>query len=73
MYNVDSPHAEDFINDEEILDTLKYAAENKSNRPIIESILEKAKLCKGLTHREASFLLECYISELNEKIKNLAK
>ena len=24
MYNVDSPHAEDFINDEEILDTLKY-------------------------------------------------
>ncbi|MCQ2248529.1 MAG: [FeFe] hydrogenase H-cluster radical SAM maturase HydG [Treponema sp.] len=73
MYNVNSPHAEEFINHEEILETMKYAADHKSDRPLIESILEKAKLCKGLGHREASVLLECDILDLNEKIRELAK
>lgn len=72
-YNVNSPNAEEFINDEEILSTLDYACEHKSDRQLIESILEKARLCKGLNHKEAAVLLECDIPDLNEKIKSLAK
>ena len=72
-YNVNSPNAEEFINDEEILSTLDYACEHKSDRQLIESILEKASLCKGLNHRDAAVLLECDIPDLNEKIKSLAK
>ena len=57
MYDVNSKHAEDFINHEEILDTLSYADENKNNIPLIEALIEKAALRKGLSHREASVLL----------------
>ena len=42
-YDPKSLKAEDFINHEEILDTLAYADENKHNRELIEEILEKAK------------------------------
>ena len=73
MYNVNSPHAEDFIDDAEILETLDYAQKHKSDRALIESLLEKAALCKGLSHREAAVLLECDISDLNEKMKSLAR
>lgn len=73
MYNVNSPHAEDFIDDAEILETLDYAQKHKSDRALIESLLEKAALCKGLSHRDAAVLLECDISDLNEKMKSLAR
>ncbi|MDE7291169.1 MAG: [FeFe] hydrogenase H-cluster radical SAM maturase HydG [Treponemataceae bacterium] len=73
MYNVNSPHAEDFIDDAEILETLDYAQKHKSDRALIESLLEKAALCKGLSHREAAVLLECDIPDLNEKMKSLAR
>lgn len=59
MYNPKSKHAEEFINDEEIKETLKYADENKNNLALIDQIIEKAKLRKGLNHREASVLLAC--------------
>ncbi len=59
MYNPKSLKAEEFICHEEIVDTLQYAEENKNNLPLIDSILEKARECKGLTHREASVLLAC--------------
>ena len=52
-YNPHSQKAEEFINHEEILETLAYAEENKHNIPLIDSIIEKAKLRKGLSHREA--------------------
>ena len=42
MYNPKSLKAEEFINHEEILDTLKFAEENKTNRELIKSIIEKA-------------------------------
>ena len=58
-YNPASTIADEFINHEEILETLAYADENKNNEALIDSILEKAKLRKGLTHREASVLLAC--------------
>lgn len=72
MYNKMSPKAEEFINHEEILESLRYAQENKSNKELIESILEKAKACKGISHREALVLLDCDLEEENEKIFNLA-
>ena len=73
MYNVKSPHATEFINNDEVLETLKYAQENKNNIGLIDKILKKAKLSNGLTHREASVLLACEIEEKNEEIYTLAK
>lgn len=73
MYDVKSPKAEEFISNEEILDTLKYAEENKHNAQLIDEILAKAALRKGLSHREAAVLLECDIPEKNELIFALAK
>ena len=72
MYDVMSPHAEDFINDGEILATLKFAEENKSNAALISEIIEKAKALKGLDHREALVLLDCDIPEKNQEILELA-
>lgn len=73
MYNSKSKIATEFIDDEEILDTLAYAKENKSNRKLIDSLIERAKDCKGLTHREAAVLLECDLEDENEKMLNLAE
>lgn len=73
MYNCKSKIATEFIDDQEILDTLDYAQKNKSNRELINSILERAKDCKGLTHREAAVLLECDLEEENQKMMSLAK
>lgn len=73
MYDVASKHAEEFINHEEILETLDYADENKDNLPLIDSIIEKAKKRKGLNHREASVLLACTNEEKNQKIYKLAE
>ena len=73
MYNPKSLSADEFINHEEILETLKYADENKDNIPLIDSIIEKAKLRKGLTHREASVLLACELPDKIAEIYNLAE
>lgn len=73
MYNCKSKIATEFINDEEIKETLAYAEKNKSNRELINSLIERAKDCKGLTHREAAVLLECDLEDENEKIFKLAK
>ena len=66
MYNPKSMIAEEFIDDNEIKETLKYADENKDNLKLVDEIIEKAKLRKGLTHREASVLLAC---DNEEKVK----
>ena len=73
MYNPKSHKAEEFISHEEVLETLEYAEKNKNNLELINKILEKAKLKKGLTHREAAVLLDCEIEEKNQEIYNLAK
>lgn len=73
MYNPKSSKAEEFIDHEEILASLSYADENKHNADLIRKILTKAKMEKGLSHREASVLLACDIPELNEEIFHLAK
>ena len=73
MYDVNSRHATEFIDHEEILETLAYADENKNNTALIESLIEKAALKKGLSHREASVLLACEDADLNKKIFKLAE
>ena len=73
MYDPRSKIAEEFIADEEIQATLAWAQENKSNRELIDSILDKAETFKGLTHREAAVLLDCDMPECNERIFGLAK
>lgn len=73
MYNPKSHDADEFICHDEVLETLKYADENKNNIELIDEILEKAKLGKGLTHREASVLLACDNEEKNNEIFKLAE
>ena len=79
-YNVKSLKAEEFINDNEIRETIDYANKNKNNIELINSLLEKARpkktkngvTCSGLTHREASVLLACDIPEKIDEMYELA-
>jgi len=80
-YDPKSLHAEEFINDREIRETLEYAEAHKNDMELINSILEKARPvkgkagfeCKGLTHREASVLLACEDPDVIEKIYAIAE
>ncbi|MDD3184239.1 MAG: [FeFe] hydrogenase H-cluster radical SAM maturase HydG [Anaerostipes sp.] len=72
MYKPESSIATEFIDDQEINDTLSYADANKNNRELILSIIEKAKKIKGLTHREASVLLACQEEDLMQQVYDLA-
>ncbi len=73
MYDKKSLKAEEFIEHNEILETLDYAEKNKDNVQLIDEILAKAKERKGLSHREASVLLSCNIEEKNQEIYKLAE
>ena len=73
MYNPKSLKAEEFISHEEVLETLKFADENKDDLKLVDEIIDKAREKKGLTHREASVLLACDHPEKNEEIFSLAK
>ena len=72
MYNVKSTIATEFISDSEIRATMEYAREKCCDTSLVESILEKARAFKGLSHREAALLLECNDPELVERIYALA-
>ena len=73
MYDCKSKIATEFIDDQEIIDTITYAEKNKSNRELINEILARAKDCKGLSHREAAVLLECDLEDENERMRLLAQ
>ena len=73
MYDVNSKHPDDFINHQEVLETLAFAEENRHNEVLITEIIEKAKKRKGLSHREAAVLLDCDIEEKNQEIYRLAE
>ena len=83
IYNPKSLKAEEFINHGEILDTIRYAEENKHNIALIDEILAKARPvksadgtqthCAGLSHREASVLLACDIPEKVAQMYQLAE
>ncbi|QFJ53850.1 [FeFe] hydrogenase H-cluster radical SAM maturase HydG [Pseudobutyrivibrio xylanivorans] len=81
MYNVKSLKADEFIDHQEILDTIEYAEANKNNFELIDQLLEKARpvktaegcVCSGLTHREASVLLACEEPKYIEKMYEVAQ
>ena len=79
-YNPKSPCADEFINDEEILETLAFADAHKGDVQLCYDILEKCKPHLHpasehgamITHREASVLLACEDAGVNAAIKQLA-
>ncbi|MEN6370692.1 MAG: [FeFe] hydrogenase H-cluster radical SAM maturase HydG [Armatimonadota bacterium] len=73
MYNVKSLDANEFIDDREVLASLEYGKKLSADSAEIDKILEKARLYKGLTHREAAVLLDVDDDETLEKIYKLAK
>lgn len=73
QYDPKSSIADEFINDAEIQESLAYAQANKTNKDVIDAILEKAKKMKGISHKEAAVLLECELEEENKEIERLAK
>ncbi|MCR2041017.1 [FeFe] hydrogenase H-cluster radical SAM maturase HydG [Parvibacter caecicola] len=80
-YNVASPHADEFINHQEVLDTLAFAQQQKDDLELCRQILQKARgnLAPAndhgavLTHREASVLLACEDPQINGEIRALAR
>ncbi|MCL2863985.1 MAG: [FeFe] hydrogenase H-cluster radical SAM maturase HydG [Lachnospiraceae bacterium] len=73
MYDVNSKHAADFINHQEILDTLAYARENCTNETRIDEVIAKAEKGQGLSHREGALLLLCPLPDKNQAILSLAQ
>lgn len=73
MYDPKSKCADEFIDHEEIMETLAYAQAHKEDRELIDQILEKARARKGLSHREASVLLDCELEDKNQEIYALAE
>ncbi len=73
MYNKYSKKAQEFISNEEILQTIQWVEQNLNNKELMFDILEKAKNLKGIDHREALLLLECPFEDLNQEIYKLAK
>jgi 2-iminoacetate synthase len=63
----------DFINDEEILLSLDEAKVKAGDHAYVQLILEKARECEGLTHREAAVLLEVTDTEVLDNIYRSAK
>lgn len=73
MYDVKSPNADDFINHQEIIDTLAYADMRAKDTAFVSSLLDKARKGKGLSHREASVLLACEDTELVSEMFEISR
>ena len=72
MYNPSSPYADEFIDHQEVLDSLEEARRESRNPARVAQILEKAARLKGLSHREAAILMDCSDPVLEERIYALA-
>ena len=72
-YQVNSPRADEFIHDGEIMATLEYAKEHRNDKAMVDEILARAAERKGLSHREAAVLLESDDPEIVERIFKLAR
>lgn len=72
-YNPASSKADEFINHEEIMETLAYADEKSQDKEFCLSLVEKTSHLKGLSHREASVLLKSEDSDVTEAIYDLAR
>ena len=72
-YQVESGKAENFIEHNEIVESMAYAQKHKDDVALIKEILHKASSFKGLNHREAAILLACDNPEMITEIYSLAK
>ena len=72
-YQVNSPRADEFIHDGEIMATLEYAKEHRNDKAMVDEILTRAAERKGLSHRDAAVLLESDDPEIVERIFKLAR
>ena len=72
-YRVESPRAQEFIHDGEIMATLEYAATHRNDRVLVDEILARAAEGNGLNHRDAAVLLESDDPEIVERIFKLAR
>lgn len=72
-YDKFSSKAAEFINNEEILETIRLGRENAKDNKKLKEYFEKAKLGQGLEHLEAYSLLMCQDEEINKEIFLLAK
>jgi len=73
MYNVKSMDSNEFIDNEEILESINEAKRLSKDMKEIDRILAKAREYKGLTHREAAVLLEVDDDEILEKMYKTAR
>ncbi|MDR0547919.1 MAG: [FeFe] hydrogenase H-cluster radical SAM maturase HydG [Deltaproteobacteria bacterium] len=73
MYDPKSLKASEFIDHQEVLDTLALAPTLAADRAAVAAILDKAKDRKGLNHREALVLLDCQDEDLNQELYALAR
>lgn len=68
MYDKLSSKAEEFIDHDEIVASINWADEHKNHKAFIESLIERAGDCKGVSHREAALLLACEDEVLIQKM-----
>ena len=72
-YDPNSLVADEFINHQEIQDTLAYADQHTDDLALVDEILQKAEARKGLSHRDASVLLACEDPERLQRMYALAE
>jgi 2-iminoacetate synthase len=65
--------AEEFIIDSEINESIEYGKKMAADKTFVKELLNKAKTCVGLTHREASVLLNIEDTELLQEMFQSAK
>ncbi|WP_407314382.1 [FeFe] hydrogenase H-cluster radical SAM maturase HydG [Desulfosporosinus sp. SB140] len=65
--------AQDFIIDEEIRNSLNEGTDKAKDKDLVRAILDKAKTCQGLTHREAAILLNIDDKNVIEEMFKTAK
>ena len=72
MYDVASPHAEEFIDHAEVLASVEYARAHARDAALLDDILARAARREGLSHRDASVLLACELPDKTEELYRLA-
>ena len=65
--------AKEFIQHEEIVESLSFGKKQSKDISFVRSILDKAKEAKGLTHREAAVLLNVNDPEILEEMYQTAR
>lgn len=73
MFDISSNNANEFINNEEILDTIYEARAQVTNKSKVENILTKAGQYRRLDHRELAILLEVEDKETLDQLYKTAK